>query len=52
MDGSTPALLIVLGGPIGAYEDASYPFLKNELRLLERRLAAGRPTLGFVSVHS
>jgi GMP synthase (glutamine-hydrolysing) len=46
MDGSTPALLIVLGGPIGAYEDASYPFLKNELRLLERRLAAGRPTLG------
>ena len=46
VDGSTPALLIVLGGPIGAYEDASYPFLKNELRLLERRLAAGRPTLG------
>lgn len=23
-----PALLVLLGGPIGAYEDASYPFLE------------------------
>jgi GMP synthase (glutamine-hydrolysing) len=46
VDGSEPELLIALGGPIGAYDDASYPFLKDELRLLERRLAADRPTLG------
>jgi len=39
-------LLIVLGGPIGAYEDAVYPFLKDEIDLLEQRLAANRPTLG------
>jgi GMP synthase (glutamine-hydrolysing) len=39
-------LLIVLGGPIGAYEDDLYPTLKDELKLLERRLAAQRPTLG------
>ena len=39
-------LLIVLGGPIGAYEDDRYPFLTEELRILEQRLAAGRPTLG------
>ncbi len=39
-------LLVVLGGPIGAYEDDAYPFLADELRLLERRLAAGRPLLG------
>jgi GMP synthase (glutamine-hydrolysing) len=39
-------LLIVLGGPIGAYEDDRYPFLAKELRILEQRLAAGRPTLG------
>ena len=39
-------LLIVLGGPIGAYEDPSYPFLVDELALLERRLGADRPTLG------
>lgn len=39
-------LLVILGGPIGAYEDDVYPFLKDELRVLERRLRAGRPTLG------
>ncbi|MDE1150072.1 MAG: glutamine amidotransferase [Azospirillaceae bacterium] len=39
-------LLVVLGGPIGVYEEAAYPFLTAEIALLERRLAAGRPTLG------
>lgn len=39
-------LVIVLGGPIGAYEDDKYPFLREELDLLEERLTAGRPTLG------
>ena len=39
-------LLIVLGGPIGAYEDDIYPFLRDEISLLENRLAAARPTLG------
>jgi GMP synthase (glutamine-hydrolysing) len=39
-------LLIVLEGPIGAYEDDRYPFLRKELALLERRLATDRPTLG------
>ncbi|WP_035706762.1 glutamine amidotransferase [Niveispirillum irakense] len=39
-------LLIMLGGPIGAYEVARYPFLGEEMWLLERRLAAGLPTLG------
>jgi GMP synthase (glutamine-hydrolysing) len=39
-------LVIVLGGPIGAYEDEVYPFLREELDLLTERLAAGRPTLG------
>jgi GMP synthase (glutamine-hydrolysing) len=39
-------LVVVLGGPIGAYEDDIYPTLKDELKLLEKRLAAQRPTLG------
>lgn len=39
-------LLIVLGGPIGVYEDAAYPFLAEETAILEQRLAANRPTLG------
>jgi GMP synthase (glutamine-hydrolysing) len=39
-------LLVVLGGPVGAYEERSYPFLAAELALIERRLARGRPVLG------
>lgn len=39
-------LLIVLGGPIGANDDASYPFLKDEIEFLTQRLDAGRPTMG------
>ncbi len=38
--------LVVLGGPIGVYEDRRYPFLRDELALIEKRLARGRPTLG------
>lgn len=39
-------LLVVLGGPIGAYETGTFPFLAAETALLARRLAADRPTLG------
>lgn len=39
-------LLIVLGGPVGAYEPARYPFLAVEIAALRARLAARRPTLG------
>lgn len=39
-------LLVVLGGPIGAYEESLYPFLLDELRLIERRVAADKPILG------
>ena len=39
-------LVAVLGGPIGAYEEAIYPFLVDELALIERRLASGRPIIG------
>lgn len=46
IEACAPDLLIVLGGPIGAYEEAAYPFLRDELRLLQRRLAADLPTLG------
>lgn len=39
-------LLVILGGPIGAYEDHAYPFLRDELNILTRRLATDLPTLG------
>lgn len=46
IDAIKPDLLIVMGGPIGVYNQDDYPFLKEELRILEKRLAADRPTLG------
>jgi len=39
-------LLVVLGGPIGAYEEHKYRFLTEELRLIETRLARDLPILG------
>lgn len=46
LDVVNPALVAVLGGPIGAYEEDDYPFLRNELDLIERRIRAGRALLG------
>lgn len=40
------ALLVALGGPIGVYDTAAYPFLHAEKDAIGRRLRAGRPTLG------
>lgn len=39
-------LLVVLGGPIGVYEEDAYPFLVNESALILRRLERLQPTLG------
>jgi GMP synthase-like glutamine amidotransferase len=38
--------LVVLGGPMSAWEDAKHPWLVVEKRLLARYLAADRPVLG------
>lgn len=46
LDPEAPDLLIVLGGPIGACEEDTYPFLRDELALIERRLARQLPLLG------
>jgi len=39
-------LLVVLGGPMGAYETDQHPFLSQELAVVAERLAANRPCLG------
>jgi GMP synthase (glutamine-hydrolysing) len=39
-------LLVIMGGPIGVYEAAAYPFLTAELDCIRQRLAARKPTLG------
>ncbi|MGQ9364791.1 glutamine amidotransferase [Azospirillum sp. ST 5-10] len=45
-DPREPDLLIVLGGPVGVYDGAAYPFLDRERAFIAGRLAEGRPTLG------
>ena len=38
--------LVVMGGPMGAYDDATYPWLKAEKRFITRTMAAGRKVFG------
>jgi GMP synthase (glutamine-hydrolysing) len=46
IDPLAPDVLVVLGGPISVYDERTYPFLREELRLLEERAVARLPTLG------
>jgi GMP synthase (glutamine-hydrolysing) len=39
-------LLIMMGGPMGVYEQDKYPWIACQLRRLARRIDANRPTLG------
>lgn len=41
-----PDLVVVLGGPIGVYEEDLYPFLRGELASIHARIDAAKPTLG------
>lgn len=41
-----PDLLIMMGGPMGVYEQDRYPWIACQLRRLALRLEADRPTLG------
>jgi GMP synthase (glutamine-hydrolysing) len=38
--------LVVMGGPMGVYEADRYPHLRDEMRLIDRAIAAGVPVLG------
>lgn len=46
IDSAASDLLIVLGGPIGVYQEEEYPFLTEEIRLVRQRLEHDLPTLG------
>jgi GMP synthase (glutamine-hydrolysing) len=46
LDLTQPDLLIMMGGPMGVYEQEEYPWIGCQLRRLARRLEAGAPTLG------
>lgn len=41
-----PDLVVMMGGPMGVYEQETYPWIRCQLRRLARRLEAERPTLG------
>jgi GMP synthase (glutamine-hydrolysing) len=41
-----PELVVVLGGPIGVYEQASYPFIADEIAAVAARIRADKPILG------
>lgn len=45
-DSVEPDLMVVMGGPVGVYEQDAYPFLRDEIRLLRQRLALRLPTIG------
>lgn len=38
--------LVVVGGPMGVYEQDRYPFLRQEIRLIEEALRENKPVLG------
>jgi GMP synthase (glutamine-hydrolysing) len=46
VDPAAADLLVVLGGAIGVHDAGTYPFLTDEIRLVEKRLATGKPLLG------
>jgi GMP synthase (glutamine-hydrolysing) len=46
LDAGADDLLVVLGAPVGAYDDEYFPYIAAEAELIERRLASGRPLLG------
>ncbi len=41
-----PDLLIMMGGPMGVYEQDCHPWIGCQMRRLARRMEADRPTLG------
>ena len=45
-DLASPDLLVILGGPIGAFDEAQYPFIADELALVRKRLENRRALLG------
>lgn len=46
LDWLEPDLVVVMGGPMGVYERAAYPWIDGEVIGIAMRIAARRPTLG------
>lgn len=46
LDLREPDLLIMMGGPMGVYEQGQYPWITCQLRRLKLRLESDKPTIG------
>ena len=46
LDPGADEIAVILGGPIGACDDCTYPFLPQEIAYIERRITQERPTIG------
>ena len=46
LDWLDPDLVVVMGGPMGVYERAAYPWIDGEVSGLALRILAERPTIG------
>ena len=46
LDFEAPDLLLMMGGPMGVYEQEAHPWIAHELERLAERIARGLPTLG------
>ena len=46
LDPLAPDIMVVLGGPIAAYDTETYPVVSDMMAALKARLSADRPTLG------
>ena len=46
LDPLAPDAVIILGGPLGVYQETDYPYLSREIEIARQRIGANRPTLG------
>ncbi len=46
LDPLAPDVMIILGGPLGVYQETDYPYLSREIEIARHRIEGGRPTLG------
>ena len=46
LDPLGPEVMLILGGPLGVYQSADYPYLAREIEIARLRIEADRPTFG------
>lgn len=47
VDALKPDLLVILGAPVSVYDQAQFPWILNELKIVQERLSSKKPIIGF-----